>query len=169
MASGVPERPVYAVGEVPEVGGHLRRPVAVRIDRHEHRPDVRAGVGEHLVEHADRRRAHVGAVRVAEEHEHRVAGEGRQRERLAALVDELEVRGSLRGDAFDPARGLAGGGSRRGIPAAHGEHEQPDRDRGEHGEQRAADERGATVERGGRRRDGSFGHGATRHAPAHRR
>ena len=97
-----------------------------------------------------------------------MAGEGRQRERLAALVDELEVRGSLRGNAFGPARRLAGDGSRRGIPAAHGEHEQPDRDRGEHGEQRATDEGGATVERGGRRRGGSFGHGATRPAPARR-
>ena len=38
-------------------------------------PDVRARVGKHLVEHADRRRAHVRAVRVAEEHEHRMAGE----------------------------------------------------------------------------------------------
>ena len=50
----------------------------------------RPTVAERLVDDADGGRADVGAVGVAEEHEHGPARERRQRERLPVLVGELE-------------------------------------------------------------------------------
>ena len=118
--------------------------VALGVDGDEQRARALTGVGEHLVERADRRRTDVRAVRVAEEHEHRVAPEGREGERLPGLVRELERRSV--GHHEPIVRGRVG---HRQQP-----HRKPDEDR----QDNPAGHDDAPVDGSG---SGTLGHGGT--------
>ncbi len=142
---------------------HGRRVVPRRVDRDEDDADLPVDELEGIADVGQVRRADVGAVRVSEEDQHRLAAQLRQVERVPVLVGELQGRrGHGRADrrvAVEPLgcrrdrpdRGPGGRRGRGGRQEREPGH-RPDRDPGERGE--AEGKRGQQGETGRRHRSG---------------
>ena len=109
-----------------------RRGVACRVHRDEHRPDAWPGGDHRLADDPDGRRAHICAVGVAEEHEHRATAKGRKGERPRVLVRQFERRGGrgrhqVGGGIHGRRRVRADGPRGRSTPRGRGTPRRPGR------------------------------------------
>src|SRR5581483_397737 len=144
-------------------GEHVTR-VALGIDRdeeHLHAPGIRAELVLRHLELGERRWTDIGAVRVAEEYDHGLAAEVRQRARLSGVIHEAEVLavvGTGDVDVLELRPGTAAAGRERGREHGGDRGEQPPA-REERNGQRAARRTGPT---GRRSRTGTCGARARR-------